>query len=46
MTFTPKDGSAPMEFEVFDFPGAGVAMGMYNPTSRSATLRVPRCDTD
>ena len=30
MTFTPKDGSAPMEFEVFDFPGAGVAMGMYN----------------
>ena len=30
MTFTPKDGSAPMEFDVFDFPGAGVAMGMYN----------------
>ncbi len=30
MTFTPKDGSAPMEFDVFDFPGGGVAMGMYN----------------
>ncbi len=30
MTFTPKDGSAPMEFDVFDFPGSGVAMGMYN----------------
>ena len=30
MTFTPADGSAPMEFNVFDFPGAGVAMGMYN----------------
>ena len=30
MTFTPADGSAPMEFDVFDFPGAGVAMGMYN----------------
>jgi len=30
MTYTPTDGSAPMEFEVFDFPGSGVAMGMYN----------------
>ena len=30
MTFTPTDGSQPMEFNVFDFPGAGVAMGMYN----------------
>ena len=30
MTFTPADGSEPMEFNVFDFPGAGVAMGMYN----------------
>ena len=30
MTFTPKDGSEPMEFEVFDFPSSGVAMGMYN----------------
>src|SRR3979409_2313751 len=30
VTFTPKDGSAPMEFDVFDFPGGGVAMTMYN----------------
>jgi isocitrate dehydrogenase len=30
MTFTPADGSAPMEFEVFQFPESGVAMGMYN----------------
>lgn len=30
MTFTPEDGSAPMEFEVFKFPSSGVAMAMYN----------------
>jgi len=30
MTFTPKDGSAPQQFEVFQSPGSGVAMGMYN----------------
>ena len=30
MTFTPDDGSAPMEFHVADFPGGGVAMAMYN----------------
>ena len=30
MTYTPQDGSEPMEFEVFDFPSSGVAMGMYN----------------
>ena len=30
LTFTPKDGSAPMELNVFDFPGGGVAMAMYN----------------
>jgi isocitrate dehydrogenase len=30
VTFTPEDGSAPMEFTVADFPGGGVAMGMYN----------------
>jgi len=30
MTFTPADGSQPMEFNVFDFPSGGVAMGMYN----------------
>ncbi|MEX0694957.1 MAG: NADP-dependent isocitrate dehydrogenase [Rhodospirillales bacterium] len=30
MTFTPSDGSAPIERDVFDAPGAGIAMGMYN----------------
>lgn len=30
MTFVPEDGSAPIERTVFDFPGSGVAMAMYN----------------
>ena len=30
MTFTPKDGSEPVEMNVYDFPGGGVAMAMYN----------------
>ncbi|KAA2264596.1 NADP-dependent isocitrate dehydrogenase [Solihabitans fulvus] len=31
MTYTPADGSEPMEFEIANFPeGGGVAMGMYN----------------
>ncbi|MBB6118935.1 NADP-dependent isocitrate dehydrogenase [Nocardiopsis algeriensis] len=31
MTYTPEDGSEPIEFEVANFPEAGgVAMGMYN----------------
>jgi isocitrate dehydrogenase len=30
MTFQPEDGSAPTTYNVFDFPGAGVAMGMFN----------------
>ena len=30
VTFTPEDGSEPMEFNVFDYPGSGVAMTMYN----------------
>ena len=30
MTFVPEDGSAPIEHTVFDFPGSGVAMSMYN----------------
>jgi isocitrate dehydrogenase len=30
VTFTPDDGSAPMEFEVAKFPGGGVGMAMYN----------------
>ncbi len=30
LTFTPKDGSAPMELNVFEFPSEGVALAMYN----------------
>jgi isocitrate dehydrogenase len=30
ITFTPADGSEPMEFTVADFPAGGIAMGMYN----------------
>jgi isocitrate dehydrogenase len=30
LTFTPKDESEPIEIDVFDFPGGGVAMAMYN----------------
>jgi isocitrate dehydrogenase len=30
VTFTPADGGQPMEFNVYDFPGGGVAMSMYN----------------
>jgi isocitrate dehydrogenase len=30
MTYTPRDGGSPMEFEVADFAGGGVAVGMYN----------------
>ena len=30
ITYTPADGSAPMEMKIADFKGAGVAMGMYN----------------
>jgi len=30
MTFTPKDGSEPIELDVYDFPTAGIALSMYN----------------
>ena len=30
LTFAPKDGSEPMELDVYDFPSAGVALAMYN----------------
>ena len=30
LTYTPKDGSDPIELDVYDFPGGGVAMAMYN----------------
>src|SRR5712672_3883811 len=30
LTFTPKDGSEPIELDVYDFPAGGIAMSMYN----------------
>src|SRR5690606_18511686 len=30
MTFQPADGGAPEVYEIFDFTGPGIAMGMYN----------------
>ncbi len=30
MTYTPDGGGEPITHEVYNFPGAGVAMGMYN----------------
>ncbi len=30
MTYTPKDGGAPIVHNVFDYPSSGVAMGMFN----------------
>src|SRR5260221_8543775 len=30
LTYPPKDGSKPLELDVYDFPGGGIAMAMYN----------------
>ncbi|MFG6193107.1 NADP-dependent isocitrate dehydrogenase [Nonomuraea sp. JJY05] len=30
LTYTPKDGSEPIELDVYDFPSSGVALAMYN----------------
>jgi isocitrate dehydrogenase len=30
ISFTPEDGSKPLEFVVYDFPSPGVALAMYN----------------
>jgi isocitrate dehydrogenase len=30
LTYTPTDGSEPVELDVYDFPGGGIAMAMYN----------------
>jgi isocitrate dehydrogenase len=30
LTYTPSDGGEPIELEVYDFPGSGIAMAMYN----------------
>ncbi len=30
LTYTPRNGDAPVELDVYDFPSGGVAMAMYN----------------
>jgi isocitrate dehydrogenase len=30
LTYTPRDGAEPVELDVYDFPGSGIAMAMYN----------------
>jgi isocitrate dehydrogenase len=30
LTYTPADGGEPVELDVYDFPGGGVALAMYN----------------
>ncbi len=30
LTYTPKNGDAPVELDVYDFPSGGIAMAMYN----------------
>jgi isocitrate dehydrogenase len=30
LTYTPKDGSEPIELDVYDFPSGGIALAMYN----------------
>ena len=39
MVFTPKDGSGAKEWEVYNFPGGGVGMGMYNTDEVAARAR-------
>src|SRR5699024_6653124 len=46
VTYTPADGSEPIEYEVVDMPEeGGVVMGMYNFTNPSRTSRAPRSTT-
>lgn len=44
MVFTPEDGSEKRVFDVFDFPGGGIGMGMYN-TDQSITQFAHQCFT-
>src|SRR3546814_10589409 len=50
VTFQPADGGAPNVRDVFDFPGGGVAMTMYNLTESTAAGKRhrlhPRPNTD
>ncbi len=40
MVFSPADGSKAKEWEVFDFPGGGCGMGMYNTDEVSAHMHI------
>ena len=42
MTFQPEDGSSKQEWEIHQFDGPGVAMGMYN-TEQSITGFAQAC---
>ncbi|XP_004693163.1 PREDICTED: isocitrate dehydrogenase [NADP], mitochondrial [Condylura cristata] len=42
ITFTPKDGGSPRQWEVFEFPAGGVGLGMYNTDEVSSLPRTPR----
>lgn len=40
IVFSPSDGSNVKEWEVFDFPGGGCGMGMYNTDEASVCVCV------
>lgn len=40
MVFSPADGSKTKEWEVFDFPGGGCGMGMYNTDEVSEHMHI------
>nr|XP_045727590.2 isocitrate dehydrogenase [NADP], mitochondrial-like [Mirounga angustirostris] len=42
IVFSPKDGSGAKEWEVFNFPGGGVGMGMYNTDEVRPRRAAPR----
>lgn len=43
--FSPADGSASKEWEVYDFPAGGCGMGMYNTDEVSVYLKDKAGDT-
>ena len=45
LTYTPKDGSEPIELDVYDFPAAASRWRCTTSTTRSATSPGPRCAT-
>ena len=45
LTYTPTDGGEPIELDVYDFPGGGIAMAMYNLDDSIRDFAGPRCAT-